>query len=140
LFSVSPDDCVLLMHFLDCIFPLQYPVYKPDILAGGRSWLLGFLLGRKPFYHAALALSAYHRRIIALTKLSGPSQVAALIQQEKHLEVCLELVNQSAKTYCPYNSLGIAASVVQLVFFEVIFFSTAASSMLTILCEAFYRK
>ena len=27
------------MHFLDNIFPLQYPVFKLGILEGGRGWL-----------------------------------------------------------------------------------------------------
>lgn len=94
-------------------------MYKPEILEGGRGWLLFLLFGSEAFYHAALALSAYHRRTIAFTKLSHPHQVAALVQQEKHLEVSIRVVNQHAQHSCPKIEIGIMAAVIQLVFFEV---------------------
>jgi hypothetical protein len=96
-------------------------MYKPGILEGGRGWLLALLLRTKPLYHAALALSAYHRRTVELAKISHPCQVAALVQQEKHLEICIKSVNQFTQNSCPNNGLGIMTSVVQLVFFEVFF-------------------
>jgi len=96
-------------------------MYKPGILEGGRGWLLNLLLRTEPFYHAALALSAYHRRSVILAKVSHPYQVAALVQQEKHFEICIKLVHQSTQKCCPDNGLGIMTSVVQLVFFEVLF-------------------
>ena len=109
------------MHFLDKVFPLQYPMYNPGIQEGGRGWLLALLLRTKPLFYAVLALSAYHRRIIALAKMSCSCRVAALVQQEKHLEDCIKEVNQFAQNSCPKNGLGIATAVVQLVFFEVFF-------------------
>jgi hypothetical protein len=110
------------MHFLDNIFPLQYPMYKPRVLEGGRGWLLAFLLRAEPFYHAALALTVCHRRTVTLAELSDSCRVAALVQQEKHMETCLKLVNQSAQMSCPNTGLPIEASVVQLMFLEVISF------------------
>ena len=109
------------MHFLDTVFPLQYPMYTPEVLEGGRGWLLSLLLRAEPFYHAALALSAHHRRSVILAKASHPYQVAAKVRQEKHLEVCIRLVQQAAQE-CPSsnNGLAIVISVVQLVFFEVV--------------------
>lgn len=107
------------MHFLDTVFPLQYPMYKPGIREGGRGWFLALLLRTKPLYHAALALSAYHRRTIVLAEMQHPCQVAALVQQEKHLENCMKSVNLFVQNSCPNNGLGIVTSVVQLVFFEV---------------------
>ena len=96
-------------------------MYKPGILEGGRGWLLALLLQTKPLYHAALALSAYHRRTIMHAKISHPCRVAALVQQEKHLEICIKSVNQVAQNSCPNKGLGIVTSVIQLVFFEVLF-------------------
>jgi hypothetical protein len=58
--SIPPSDAILLMHFLDHVFPLQYPMYHPSIVSGGRGWFLSLLLRTKPLYHAALALSSYH--------------------------------------------------------------------------------
>jgi hypothetical protein len=63
-FSVVPEeiDADLLMHYLDHVFPLQFPFYKPSIAAGGRGWLLSILTTTKPLYHAAISLASYHRR------------------------------------------------------------------------------
>src|SRR5690242_10230425 len=119
IFRISADAAVLLMHFLDVVFPLQYPLYKLRIMEGERGWLLALSLRTKPLYHAALALSAYHRRAIMLAETSHPCRVAALVQQEKHLEICIKSVNQFTQNSWPNNGLGIATSVVQLVFYEV---------------------
>ncbi len=119
--SLSADEFILVMHFLDHVFPLQYPMYNPGNLEGGRGWLLSILLRTKPLYHAALALSMYHRRTFILAKASHPRRVATLVQQEKHLEICIKSISQSAQGSCPKSGLGIASAVLQLVFFEVFF-------------------
>ena len=127
------------MHFLDTVFPLQYPMYKPEALEGGRGWLLNLLLQTEPFYHASLALSAYHRRMIMLAKVSHAYQAAALVQQEKHLEICMDSVRQSAEYGCPNMKLGIVTSVVQLFFFEVLshLMQTPSSAVLMTFAKLF---
>jgi hypothetical protein len=108
------------MHFLDHVFPLQYPVYKPGIQAGGRGWLLSALLQTKSLYHAALALSAYHHQTAASTMLSQPCQIATLVMQEKHLETCIKSLNTFTHTSCPSGELNIMMTIIQLSFFEVL--------------------
>lgn len=108
------------MHFLDHVFPLQFPVYRPGIQGGGRGWLLSALLQTKSLYHAALALSAYHRRTAAPEMLSKPCQIAAVVQQEKHLETCIKSLNTFTQTCCPSNELGVITAILQLSFFEVL--------------------
>lgn len=125
--SIPLDENVLFMHFLDDVFPLQYPMYKPGILDGGRSWLLALLLRTKPLYHAALALSTYHRRTIMVAGLGHPCQTATLFQQEKHVETCINLLNQSLQNSCPRSGLGIVTSIIQLGFFEVGFVEKMSS-------------
>lgn len=63
-FSVVPEevDTELLMHYLDHVFPLQFPFYKPSVVSGGRGWLLSILTTTKPLYYAAISLAAYHRQ------------------------------------------------------------------------------
>ncbi|KAF4627072.1 hypothetical protein G7Y89_g11081 [Cudoniella acicularis] len=125
--SISGNDCVLLMHFLDNVFPLQYPMYKPNLREGGRGWLLSLLLRTKPLYHAALALSVYHRRrLLLMLEPPHPCHAARLVEQENHLAICLtefqetiRSVQQFVERTCPRNVMGIMASVVQLVFFEL---------------------
>jgi C6 transcription factor Pro1 len=119
--SISADDSVLLMHFLDHVFSLQYPFYQPRAQEGGRGWLLALLLRTKPFYHASLALSAYHRRTSILANISHPYRIAALVQQEQHLEICMKFVSQSTERPCRNSGVGVLASIIQLVFLEVFF-------------------
>ncbi len=113
------EESVLLMNFLDNVFPLQFPMYKPEIVNGGRGWFLALLFRTESLYYAALSLSAYHRRTIMLSKITHQFQLVMLMQQEKYLETCLSSVNRFAQGSCPNNGLGIMTAVVQLVFYEV---------------------
>ncbi|EHK49378.1 uncharacterized protein TrAtP1_010594 [Trichoderma atroviride] len=118
--SISADEAALLMHFLDNIFPLQCPLFKPGILEGGRGWLLNLLLQTNPLYYVALAFSTYHRRMMMPAETARPLQAAALVQQEKHLGLCIALMNKSAQRFCgEWKGLGIAVTVIELVFFEL---------------------
>jgi hypothetical protein len=116
------------MHFLDVVFPLQYPMYKPSITQGGRGWLLSLLLNTKPLYHAALGLSAYHKGTILLETSRAQCGKTSISDEKKHFAICLAEFQQAIKDVnhwvseiaaCPVNSLGIMACVVQLIFFEV---------------------
>ena len=118
---ISAHEYTLVMHFLDNVFPLQYPMYKPRIIEGGRGWLLAVLLRTKPLYHAAMALSAYHGRMIVLAELHPPCRVGALVEKERHLETCIKSLSQFVQGSSLNNGLGILTSVVQLVFLEVCF-------------------
>ncbi|EFY88518.1 hypothetical protein MAC_05412 [Metarhizium acridum CQMa 102] len=53
-------EAQLLVHYLDYIFPLQYPYYKDEPSLGGRGWLLWLLMKRGPLHQAVLTLSALH--------------------------------------------------------------------------------
>lgn len=119
--SIPADESVLIMNFLDNFFQLQFHMYKPGILEGGRGWLLALLLRTKPLYHAALALSTYHRRTTILANISDACRVTPPVEQEMHLEICIKLVNMFANGGCPKKGLGIVNAVIQLVFFEVSF-------------------
>ncbi|PVH88372.1 hypothetical protein DL98DRAFT_403861 [Cadophora sp. DSE1049] len=123
---VSINETVLLMHFLDHVFPLQHPMYKPEVAEGGRSWLLSLLLRTKPLYHASLALSAYHRGSVLLASQRCAAH-HSMVEQERHLAICLEEFQDAIKKVgqmvmlkaCPRDSLGLMASVVQLIYFEL---------------------
>lgn len=111
---------VLLMHFLDSVAILQYPMYKPSILEGGRGWLLSNLLRMRPLYHAALATSLHHRRTLMSETLTPSSRATALVKQEQHLEVSIKSITDRAQNACPAVGLDVMMTVIQLVFFEVL--------------------
>ncbi|CAD6441708.1 d1d0f868-bc7f-4041-9282-0bd0376a3ad6 [Sclerotinia trifoliorum] len=121
-------EAALLMHFLDNVFPLQYPIYKPEVAEGGRGWLLSLLLKTKPLYHASIGLSAYHRGVVLRAKSYGGCTKPSIAEQEGHLAICLNEFQNAIRsaqnnTDCgsavPESSLGIMACVVQLIFFEL---------------------
>ncbi|KAK4063740.1 transcriptional regulator family: Fungal Specific TF [Trichoderma harzianum] len=60
----ADNQADLLMHYLDHVFPLQFPFYHPSAVTGGRGWLLPTLTRTEPLYHTALSLAAYHRQYL----------------------------------------------------------------------------
>lgn len=127
--SIPEDESLLLMHFMDYVFPLQFPMYKPKIKEGGRGWLLPLVLRTKPLYHAALMFAMYHRRKTTLSTSDHASQVTAVIQQEKHLEACIKSLNQFSQLWCPRNSLGVSIAVIQMALFAVYPIKTTSSAV-----------
>jgi hypothetical protein len=105
------------MHFLDHVFPGQYPMYKPK---EGRGWLLTLLLKAKPFYHASLALSANHRRMVMPPNSNSTTN---LLQQEQHFEACLKLLRYGAENQCANGGIAMLAAVIQMMFLDVRFLS-----------------
>ena len=54
-------EAQLLVHYLDYIFPLQYPYYEDNPDLGGRGWLFWLLMKNGPLHQAILTLSALHQ-------------------------------------------------------------------------------
>ena len=54
------DEASLLMHYLDHVFPYQYPCYNKA--KWSRGWLLWLLSKNGPLYRASLGLAAFHQR------------------------------------------------------------------------------
>jgi hypothetical protein len=113
---------MLLMHFFDSVFPLQFPLYRPDGF-DGRGWLLALLQRSRPLYHAALALSGYLRGMRFFGALSDGCRVAVAVTQTTHLAASLEEVRRAMGEISTAQGggdvVGTFGSVVQLVFFEV---------------------
>lgn len=56
------DEASLLMHYLDHVFPYQYPFCEKG--EWSRGWLLWLLSKNGPLYRASLGLAALHRRAL----------------------------------------------------------------------------
>lgn len=54
------DEASLLMHYLDYVFPYQYPFSEKG--KWSRGWLLWLLSKNGPLYRASMGLAALHRR------------------------------------------------------------------------------
>lgn len=54
------DEASLLMHYLDHVFPYQYPFFVKA--KWSRGWLLWLLSKNGPLYRASMGLAALHQR------------------------------------------------------------------------------
>ena len=125
--AVSGSEAVLVMHFLDVIFVLQYPMYKPSMADGGRGWVLFMLLRTRQLYDAALSWSAYHRETV-LARSRENCNGASRAEQEIHASASLASFQTSVRALDSWvnqadqgDILSILASSVQLMFFNVSF-------------------
>lgn len=123
--AIPASEAVLLMHFLDNVFPLQFPMYQSGVAEGGRGCFLSLILRTKPLLHAVLCLGVYHRETVLAASSTSHGEVN-WDRLEEHHAICLaELqkaignMDRSAKGRCTKDGLGIAASMMQLSFFEV---------------------
>ena len=124
--SLQGREAELLMHFLDHVFPRQYPAYKPSLFQGGRGWLLSLLMRTKPLYHAALSLSAYDQQSSLLLPQYRVCNKISWSDLERHHSLCLQELRHDIQALgkwlenrCFRSGVGVLASVVQLIFFEV---------------------
>lgn len=75
--DMSFREAQLLVHYLDYIFPLQYPYYRDQPSLGGRGWLFWLLMKKGPLHQAVLTLSALHQHKQA-TAVPPSSSLASL--------------------------------------------------------------
>lgn len=102
-------EAQLLVHYLDYIFPLQYPYYEDNPDLGGRGWLFWLLMKNGPLHQAILTLSALHQ----YTKFSyktGNTERELLEYHTKALQGLREALHQ-------YEMDGFANNQAQLVEF-----------------------
>lgn len=57
--STEVLEHVMLMAFLDHLFPVMYPFYRTTMISGGRAWILHTILSNTCLRHSILALSSH---------------------------------------------------------------------------------
>jgi hypothetical protein len=62
--AIDHQEACLLMHYLDQVFPWQFPYHDSRSRLGNRGWLFLLLIKRGPLYHAALSLSSLHQSAV----------------------------------------------------------------------------
>jgi hypothetical protein len=115
----------LLMHFLDHVFPLEFPFYNPSMFEGGRGWILSLLMRTKPLYHAALSISAYHHTALNRAK-NTMCKIETWNELQKHHTLALQELHQDMRELDHSEEesninerIDALASIVQMVSFEV---------------------
>lgn len=111
----------LLMHYLDCIFQLQFRFYAPDPSSGGRGWLLWLLTKTGPLYHAALSLSALHQ--YGMLSCNTGDQFAELMGYHaralENLQLFLQQMQERDKFDDLSRQIAVLSCGVMLISFEV---------------------
>ena len=124
--SLNEREFCILMHYLDFVFPLQFPFYRPHPVEGGRGWLLSLIFGIPAFFHAVLSLSEYH--IHASTTYDPVSSCGLNILEdiERHHALALTGLRhhiEGSETTRKANDetiqIGILGCMIQLISFEV---------------------
>jgi hypothetical protein len=126
--SVTLDEreASLLMHYLDHIFPLQFPFYKPSVSEGGRGWLLDLILRTRPLFHAVLSLKLCHMQSSQSPANLNKCDLNVLEDIEKHHTLALSELRShidglelSTGSVNVARKIEILACMMQLVSFEV---------------------
>ena len=110
----------LLMHFLDVIWPLQFPFFNPH----DRGWVLALYMRNKPLYNAALTLAAYNKNLTLSS--SGSSSILSQNEQERFYAMALRglrdhigILSQKGRREGLKDGIDAISCVNQLIMFEV---------------------
>ncbi|KAH8582381.1 fungal-specific transcription factor domain-containing protein, partial [Bisporella sp. PMI_857] len=118
-----------IMTYLDYVFPVLFPFYRPSMLEGGRSWLLALLMKNKGLCHTVISLTSYFFSIVPI--MSGPAhQLCASKTWEelqKQADLAIKIVQHNLRDVSRrgihsdlQESAYLMESIVQLLGFEVI--------------------
>jgi hypothetical protein len=126
-FLEHDSQATLLMHYLDVVFPNQFPFYNPPSSEGGRGWLPLIMLRTKPLYHAALSMAAYHQQthdceLFRLQPLDYSSMDKLLSNHSlaiKELRNHLESFRQAECVQSLQGNIEVLACIVFLISLEV---------------------
>ena len=135
---VAQNEPILLMHYLDHVFPSQFPFYQPSLEDGGRGWLLSLIMQTKPLYYAACSLAAYHRQMKYC--LEGGMKRGCFTSEALHLQYdvaitelrkYLEVLVSSDRERTLLEDLQLLCSMVLLISIEVSLVSRSPSTLMT---------
>lgn len=116
----------LLIHYLDVVFPSQFPFYNPSEEEGGRAWLLWLILQTKPLYLITLSIAAYHQQVRCRESNTEEQleYTVDLLQTHhslaiKELRVYLEAFKQEERAQSLEGNIEVLACIVFLISLEV---------------------
>lgn len=119
--GVDYQEACLLMHYLDQVFPWQFPYHNSRSCLGNRGWLFFLLSKRGPLYHAALSLSSFHQSAILGTDEEFQQKQKALDHHSRALRELCGLMSENGDQLCDdYSQLAeFLACSYMLISFEV---------------------
>ena len=128
--SLSQDEreFALIMTYLDYVFPVLFPFYRPSILEGSRGWMLVLIMKNKGIYHTIISLASFFFSVVPMLAGSENKMCASMTSEELQKQADLAIktvlrdsVELSKQEEQPLReSADLMGNVVQLLSFEII--------------------
>ncbi|KAI8630253.1 fungal-specific transcription factor domain-containing protein [Xylariaceae sp. FL1651] len=117
------DDFVLIMFYIDNVFPFLFPFYQPPLLQGGRAWVLEMMMTSPVVRQAALCQSSYFFSLSRGTANGGPPWDTAVLAQTREafgvLRQALQVMTGSNITEHLHGAVRVMSSIMQVQRFEI---------------------
>lgn len=91
---IDSQESWLLMHYLDQVFPWQFPYHDSRSRLGNRGWLFSLLIKRGPLYHAALSLASLLQSAMVGTEEEFQRRQRALDHHSRALRELCDLMSE----------------------------------------------
>ena len=103
----------LLMHYIDVVFPTQFPLSKG--YGNTHEWLLPLILQVKPLYHVAISLAAHHQEFLAPGAGASSTGVLHYTLAIKELRKYLAECHGFNLLVCLKSNVEVLASIMLLI-------------------------
>jgi hypothetical protein len=114
------SDTILLMFYLEHLFPFLFPFYRPSLLQGGRAWILEMTISSPVYRQAILCQSSY---FFSLARGTGDVLWETVLMQTRDafevLRQALQVIDGSGITEDLHGVVRIMASIMQVQRFEI---------------------
>jgi hypothetical protein len=113
-------DTILLMLYLEHLFPFLFPFYRPSLLQGGRAWILEMIFSSPVVRNAILCQSSY---FLSLARGTGDLVWETVLMQTRDafvvLRQALQVIGGLGIAEHLHGAVRIMASIMQMQRFEV---------------------
>lgn len=120
---LAQSDAILLMFYLDNLFPFIFPFYQPDPLAtGGKAWILEMITSSPMLRQVALCQSSYFFNLAqgkAHDDLGWQKSLERTRDAFATLKQALSVINSSSITEHLHGAVRILTGIVQVQRFEI---------------------
>ncbi|CAN9083223.1 unnamed protein product [Alternaria sp. RS040] len=116
--AIGRSDAILVMFYLENLFPFLFPFYRPSLLQGGRTWILEMMISSPVVKQALLCQSSYF-----LSLAQGAANWGKVLEQTRDafevLRLSLQVISDAGVMEHLHGTVRILASIMQVQRFEV---------------------
>jgi hypothetical protein len=127
--TLTPDniafgrsDSILIMFYLEHVFPFLFPFYRPSVLQGGRAWILEMMISSPVVRRATLCQSSFFFSLARGTVTHDVVWETVLTQTRYAfgmLRQALQVISSSGIAEHLHGAVRIMASIIQVQRFEI---------------------